>query len=308
MPLPTVRMFAPEFCGQVELFSKLCSETYKFSEREQRALAGVLQHFEKAVTFQTLARKLRPNLEIDRAELNERGFSPATNSRELGTVIEGAITELYSTIDCTAKVLRAIYGSTSRGFKESTRSLFKDFDNIKGAFPNEVKSILRRVTWYDDLRFLRDELTHLGSGSCHLQESMNVSYMHLGIKSNGKPLIVDDVFAWLSEFVSAVNAFLGEIFHYLRQSLKSTPVMQICGMVEGRMLMRYVDPTEDITFDSGTCSSYQWFELQHEPTCPFFVRCGAYARTRPMMNPTAILAAKKAPTINTENEVLKSDT
>src|ERR1700730_7645982 len=83
----TVLLFAPEFWGQVELFSKLCSETYKFNERAQRALAGVGQHFNKAITFQKLAVKLRPNLAIDEAELNEHGCTPAMNSRELARLL-----------------------------------------------------------------------------------------------------------------------------------------------------------------------------------------------------------------------------
>jgi hypothetical protein len=179
-------MFAPELWGQVELFSKLCSETYKFSERDQRALAGVAQHFEKAVMFHRLALKLRPNLNVDQAELNELGFTPATNSRELGIVIEAAIVELYSCVDCTAKVLHAIYGPTSRGFKDSTRFLFKNFDDISGAFPDAIKDVLRGVTWYERLRFLRDELTHLGTGSCHLDEATTkVCYMHIGVKTDG---------------------------------------------------------------------------------------------------------------------------
>jgi hypothetical protein len=257
----TVRMFAPEFWGQVDFFSKLCSETYKFSEREQRALSGVIQHFEKAAMFQSLAVKLRPNLNIDQAELDERGYTPATNSRELAIVIEAAITELYSSVDCTAKVLRAIYGSSSRGFKKSTRSLFKDFDKIEGALPNTIKDVFRDVAWYEELLFLRDELTHLGTGSCFLdQATMNVRYMHVGIKSNGRPLIVDNVFSWLSDLVNSVNAFQGHIFHILRGTLKNTPVVIFCGMVEGRMLTRHVDPTKEVTFASGECFSYRWFE------------------------------------------------
>ena len=128
-----VRVFVPELWGQVELFSKLCSETYKFNEREQRALAGIGQHFEKAITFQRLAVKLLPNLVVDRAEINERGYTPAMNSRELGTVIEAAILELYSSVDCTAKVLRAIYGPTSRGFKDFNSFSFQELRSHRGS-------------------------------------------------------------------------------------------------------------------------------------------------------------------------------
>lgn len=250
----TVRIFAPEFLGQVELFSNFCSETYKFNARQQRALAGVRQHFDKAGIFQSLAEKLRPTLAVDRAQISEHGFTPAENSRQLATVIEAAIMEVYSAVDCTAKVLRAIYGPSTRGFRDSTRFLFHSFDSITGDFPDAIKDILRNAGWYEDLRFLRDELTHLGTGSCYLADDTEaVSYMHFGIKTEGKPLIVDDVFKWLLTLIAVVNDFLGRIFLFLRSSLKSTPVMQICGVVEGRMLMRYLDPTQEVTFASGQC-------------------------------------------------------
>jgi hypothetical protein len=229
---------------------------------------------------------VRPALAIDRAEINEHGFTLAENSRQLATVIEAAIMEIYSAVDCTAKVLRAIYGPSTRGFKESTRFLFLSFDSIKGDFPDALKDILRNAAWYEGLRFLRDELTHLGTGSCHPANATEaVSYMHLGIKTDGKPLIVDDVFQWLSTLIEVVNDFLGRIFLFLRNSLKSTPVMQICGMVEGRMLMRYLDTTQEVTFASGQCHSWQWFEQPDAPTCPFVTNCGAYARVRPMTTP-----------------------
>jgi hypothetical protein len=287
----TVRMFAPELWGEVDFFSKLCSETYKFSDRDRRALAGVIQHFEKSTMFHSLALKLRPNLDADQAELDRLGYTPATNARELVAVIEAAITELYSSIDCTAKVLRAIYEPGSRGFKKSTRSLFRSFDKIEGTFPDVLKNAFREANWYADLLHLRDELTHLGTGYCSLQQKTgNVQYMHVGIQTQGKPLIVDDIFDWLPKQINSVNLYLGTIFRTLRGSLKNTPVVVFCGMVEGRILMRHLDPTKEVTFASGQCGSYQWFEKPDAPTCPFVAACGAYARTRPMMDPAALLA------------------
>jgi hypothetical protein len=117
--------FAPEDWGEVERFSNLCSGTYAFTGLEQRALAGVRQHIEKAVTFRRVAKRIRPNLRIDRDQLNAQGFTPAEHSQELAAVVEAASVELYSCVDCTAKVLWAIYGKRSRGFKDSTRGLFE---------------------------------------------------------------------------------------------------------------------------------------------------------------------------------------
>lgn len=286
----TVRMFAPELWGQVDIFANLHAETYKFDERHKRALAGVSQHFEKALMFQSLAVSLRPKLDIERAELDDRGYSPVIHSRQIGMVVEAALLELYSSVDCTAKVLHAVYGQASRGYKDSTRSLFKGFKTITGAFPEAVKEYLCGVTWYEDLRFLRDELTHLGTGSCHLDDATSlVWYRHAGLRPGGKPLVVDDVFSWLASYAQNVNGFLGVVFHVLNGTLKDTPITQFCGLVEGRMLMRRVNPTEKITFASGECMSYIWFEQPDGPTCPFVTACGAYANTRPEMDPSTLL-------------------
>jgi hypothetical protein len=274
--------FAPEIWGELERFSHLYSGTYAFSAREQRALAGIGQHFEKAVTFRRIAEGIRPNLRIDRDQLNTQGFTPAEHSRELAAVVEASIVELYSCIDCTTKVLRAIYGKRSRGFTDSTRGLFKRVDTIGGDFPDALKDVIRGANWFERLLFLRDELIHLGAGSCHLAEGAeSVSYHHFGIKEGDKPLIIDDVFAWLDGQFQAINLFVGQVFNFLRGTLSNKPVHVMCGMVEGRMLMRVVDPTQPLDSSSGTCLSWTWFEKPDAPTCPFAASCGAYTRMRP---------------------------
>jgi hypothetical protein len=84
--LPTVRVFAPEQWGEVDRFANFYEGTYKFSDRDQRAVSGVANHFEKALTLQSLAVKLRPGLDIDHDQLNKNGFTPALNSHELSAV------------------------------------------------------------------------------------------------------------------------------------------------------------------------------------------------------------------------------
>lgn len=286
---PTVRTFAPEQMGQVECFSFYCSVTYKFNGEQKRALGGVSRHFEKAQTFQSLAVALRPSLDIDHQQVEELSYTPADNARQLAAVIEAAITELYSSIDCTAKVLHAIYAKDSRKFKESTRKLFEQFDQITGAFPEEIKEILRHVPWYPGLLFLRDELTHRGAGRCDMDRTTKVvQYFHDGIKVNGRPFVVPDVYEWLIQKFNEVNNFLGLVFRELRKTLKTTPVVQVCGLVEGRMLVRMVDPTQPINFANGTCGSYQWFEKDEFPACPFVTECGAYKITRPGIDPASL--------------------
>jgi hypothetical protein len=278
-PLASVRFFAPELWGQVDKFSKLCTKTYKFTKHGARALKGVESHFEKAVIFRKLCDKLIPNLDLDKAELKERGFSPTHNSRELSAVVESCIVELYSSLDCCAKTLHSIYGDNSRGFKNSTRKLFANFEKISGSFPEEVKDIFRTTNWYTELRVLRDELTHLATGSCHLDdESQTIRYMHTGLEISGKPLIVDDIMSWLDVKIDVINQFLGMIFNYLNSTLVNENVMQFCGIGAGRFYARMVNPTEPLTKDSGSCLSHNWFDLPEHPSCPFKDQCGAYER------------------------------
>lgn len=174
-----------------------------------------------------------------------------------------------------------IYGKDARNFQDSTRRLFARFENIQGTFPDRLKDILRAVAWYEELRFIRDELTHRATGACHLNhESGKVQYIHTGIKKKDGVLVIEGIFVWFEQMMNEVNSFLGSVFFVLNGLLKNTPIMQPCGMVQGRMLMRYVNPAERLTFDSGECFSYKWFELPENPTCPFKDNCGAYQRKR----------------------------
>ena len=276
-----IRMFAPERWGEVIRFQKFWSSTHVLDDRARRALAGVESHLEKCITLTSLAEKLRPNLQIDKIELDERGFTSASNANEITTVVESAILELYSSVDCTAKVLRAIYGAETNGFKDSTRGLFQNIRKMSGSFPEELKEVIENASWYWQLLHLRDELTHLATGSVHLDEKTgHVSYNHYGLKRDNQPLILEDVFGWLDKMTKEVNQFLGILFHHLNSQLEDKPIFQICGMVQSRALHRFVSPVGELTFNSGTCGAWVWFEKPENPTCPFKENCGAYLRVR----------------------------
>ena len=206
-------MFTPDRWGQVTRFRQFWSSTYELGIHAQRALAGVESHFEKSVTLGVLARKLQPNLNLDNQQLNERGLTSANNANEIATVIEAAILELYSTIDCTAKVLREIFGEKTRGFKGSTRGLFQNVSSMSGSLPEAIKQAIQGADWYWELLRLRDELTHLATGSVYLDQATNrVRYHHFGLKRDDGPFVIDDIFEWLDRMTEEVNRFLGTIF------------------------------------------------------------------------------------------------
>jgi hypothetical protein len=256
----TVRLFAPEHWGETDKFSKLHFKTYTFTKHETKALQGVTSHFGKAVILRRLCEKLTPNLDFDNAELVATGYSPTHNSREFSAVFEACIAELYSSLDCCVKILKAIYSKKTRGFKNSTRWLFQNFEKLSDGFPSNLKGIFETAEWYPQLLVLRDELTHLETGSCHLDDKTGkIKYMHTGIEVSGQVFVLEDVIAWLEIKIQQINEFLGRIFHHLNYTLTNENVLQLCGFGAGRVYTRMVTPTEVLTKDSGSCLSHSWF-------------------------------------------------
>ena len=276
---PTVRFFAPEHWGEVDVFCKFYRNTYQLKPHNQKELSGISSHFEKANILNSLANKLAINLNIDENELHQNGFTPAKNSRELSAVIESIFIELYSSIDCTCKVIKAIYGYV-RGLPDSTRKMFDKMQSNEISFekfPNELKKIFQEALWYKELLYLRDELTHASTGSCH-KEGTLVKYIHYGIRIQNEPLICYDIFHKIRELIHSINIFLGAIFRYLNTTLEKAPIEIICGIFYGRAYSRQVEYTYSLNFNSGSCQSKEWFDLPENKDfkCPFVNECGAY--------------------------------
>ncbi len=274
----TVRMYAPEQWGTLEKFSRFYSGTFSFKETGKRSVSGSINHFHKAVTLRGLAIKLTPNLDADEEELNKHGYSYAINSMELSAVIESIILELYSSLDCSRKVITEIYAKY-QGIPDSTRKYFQNIKKgkVDNNFPEQLAIAVTEASWYDEFRMLRDELTHHDTGSCHRdRDTGKVRYMHGGIKTKGNPLVIDDIFEKIEQTFSDVNQFVGRVFAYLYTQLNDKPVLQYCGIFGGRMYTRHVSPSEAIDFHGGICDAKKWFDLEENPTCIFANECGAY--------------------------------
>lgn len=124
--------------------------------------------------------------------------------------------------------------------------------------------------------------THCTSFSHTDHKTGLVHYDHFGLKEGDKPLSIEDVFGWFSTTLAQVNAFTGSVFHHLNRTLADKEMFQACGMVQGRMLWRYVSAANGpLTFNSGRCGAWTWFEKPELPTCPFVGFCGAYQRKAP---------------------------
>ncbi|MCM2564394.1 hypothetical protein [Janthinobacterium kumbetense] len=180
---PTFKMFSPEQWGQVDRFKQFYEGTFSFPSHIKKAVSGVGGHFEKAGILIELANDLAPSLEIDINELRQNGVTRAANSRQISAVVESVFTELYSSIDCMRTIISHMYKST-RGMPDSTRKLFQRIHagGLGGDFPWELKVAFRNANWYEELRIIRDELTHFSLGSCQFDSATKkISYYHFGI-------------------------------------------------------------------------------------------------------------------------------
>tara|TARA_R110002049_G_scaffold8841_5_gene46879 strand:- start:319 stop:1152 length:834 start_codon:yes stop_codon:yes gene_type:complete len=266
--------------GQLEQFERFHSSTYQFPTRVVRAIGGSKAHFSKAITLQNLAKRLAPNIDLDEAQMETQGFSPSANAHEICTVFEASILELYASLDCAWQVFVEAF-SKARGMPtDSTRKLFlklQDGKHFGAPFPSELGTLIADAHWYPRLLHLRDTLTHSDTGSLHKdQETGLLRYMHTSIKSEGKPLFIEDAFVWFKELLNDLNTFLGNAFRIMNLTLGETRVHQICGFVDGRILMREISYLEEIENTGGICMSKVWFEEPQNPTCPFKSTCPTF--------------------------------
>jgi hypothetical protein len=282
MILPKVRTFVPELWGQVDIFQHFYSGTHTFKEDTKKAIPGIKNHFQKAITLYQLANKLLPNLSIDEEEMQRKGFTEAVNAQEFSAVLEEVFTELYSSIDCTRKVIVSIYQRT-RKLKDSTRKLFQDVrNNLFGDdFPADLKKIIKEAEWYFELLAIRDELTHSDIGYCRIdKDTQSVTYTHTGINREGKPLIIENVIDKINFLIESVNIFLGAIFLFLNSKLKVTTVATPCGLFYGRCYLRMLSLEPKIDFNSGVCQSHIWFDSDPQLRCHLAESCGAYSSAK----------------------------
>lgn len=272
--------FAPNCWGEVDRFRLFWGQTTTLRDDEREVLAGVSNHFHKAIRLLNVAQIISPNLEEDATELKLRGFTNATRAAEFTAVVESALTALYSSLDCTRKILNIIYPK-AQGLPNSTRKLFQNAANGKlgNTIPQTIRDALANAEWFRTLRIVRDALTHTNTGMCHrYQDTGAIRYFNDVLKPICNQAYIDDFIAFVTELKDQVNTLLGQIFHELNQNMENAETWQMCGIFYGRVYHRFVRPTEAVDFNSGRCGAYKWFELEENPTCPFINSCGAYLR------------------------------
>jgi hypothetical protein len=279
----TVRAFAPEQWGQIDLFTTFFASSFPDAKPvECRAVSGVGNHYRKATVLRALSMRIAPTLAIDHQQLSEKGYTPAERATELAAVVENVFTELYSSVDCARKILSARF--PVRGMPDSTRKTFARAQSGKfdGLLPDGLLVAIKGADWYEPLRTLRDELTHSDIGSVHQDQTTGrVSYMHTGLGTGERAFIIEDILARMDADIQAVNQFLGVLFLHLNTLLTDAPTVQLCGLHQGKALIREISPEPTLNFDSGKCLAVAWIEVDGKPTCPLL--CGAYWRAKAAM-------------------------
>lgn len=281
IPSVNMIMFDPTKWGELTKFQRFVSSTYYFDVYTNSALSGVEGHFQKYNVLMGLAQRMIPKLVEDEEELMKQGYSTAIRSKELAAIIETLFCELYSCVDCTRKVIGSIYGKLPGITGKSTTRLFANAATegvIDDRVPVEIRKALAEAKWFSRLRTIRDTIIHSNVGSCG-EDNGKVSYFHERLGKNmGNTLAIDDVFQDVSMYADNINKFLGCIFQALNDTLKDEATPQMCGIFSGRLYERFVSPHEAKNTHSGKCKSYEWFENDVHPTCPFVKSCGAYAK------------------------------
>lgn len=273
-------MFAPQQWGAVDIFQRFHGTTYRFSKHEGEALRGVANHFSKALRLERVSKLIAPLMQQDQDELADKGYTAGERSRDYTAVVEALITSLYSSVDCTRRVLRAVFPK-AQGLPDSTRKLFGNAFNGKldPLLPEAICNALASATWFTEFRVLRDALTHSDTGSCSLNpETGKIAYFHETFRGFREPGYIEDFVPYVHAHIEKVNAFLVDIYSALTQTLNDDEIWAMCGLFQGRVYSRFVRQSEAVDFDSGRCDAYQWFELEENPSCPFKETCGAYSR------------------------------
>lgn len=148
-------------------------------------------------------------------------------------------------------------------------------------FPEPVKQALSSAfcTWYPELRRIRVEVSHGNIGSCHIDSSTGrIVYMHAGLGTDQRALVIADLEAKLTEFSVHVGELVDCVFEFLCSKLESVEVQLPCGVFRGRLYERCVGYSDNLDFNSGACYSKRWFENEPEHLCPMRSKCGAYLR------------------------------
>jgi len=126
------------------------------------------QHLDKVDVLWRVSQTLRPNLAIDREELDRLGGTSNTHSQELAAVYESIVCALYSALNGLRTFLFGVHRNVKGVQNGSNGKLFDRAQEAKygPGFSEEVRALLSaaRNTWFLRLREIRTEEITVNEG------------------------------------------------------------------------------------------------------------------------------------------------
>lgn len=277
--------FAPDRWAPERRFVQFLGPPYLVDVPLSRGTSAVISHLEKYELLAELANDLLPLLDEDERQLAAAGYTPGAGGRKYGALVETMLNELYSTLDGLRQVVFSVYrkvrgvqnGSTYKLFQRAAMSQYGE------NFPEDLRAVLAEAysSWFPRLRLLRSENTHGEIGGCHLDKD-SVTYMHRGLKENGRALIIENIAKYMNQLHSHIRGLVHWLFSSLYGRLEPTEREMFCGMYKGHAYERMVAPSPNLSFADGRCLSVNWFSKEPEFNCPLAQGCGAYSRPVPL--------------------------
>lgn len=271
--------FAPEQMNAVKKIGLFPCSNLQDERKYKAGIKATADHLEKFLTLAEIANDLAKGFDIDRQELEEQGYSPASYSRKFAAISECCISELYAALDGVRDVIYGVYKPVQGVQKKSTSKLFsKANQNQYGeGFPQELKSLLSEAydEWFCQLRTYRTEFTHGSLGNCSMDhETKKISYMHQALGPGNSALIIKDFVDYINSVYTHVLSLQDSIFRYLYKVLDLGQANVLCGIYQGRAYMRAIQPEENLSINSGLCMS-----AKYPDPCPLKDKCEAYNLT-----------------------------
>lgn len=282
--LPTVFIYVPEMWDYIDRFAKWYGAPFTYSYALSNGLKIITDHRDKFTTLAERATLLVPELVEERQFLDTRGYSSQTKAREFTGIIETLICELYSCLDGLRNTIHAIYKDVPGVQKKSTEKMFKNAleEKYGDGFPPSIYTLLQAAykDWFPELRRLRVELTHGRVGTCSMQDDSCILYMHNGLSSTSgnNVFIIENIIDWINAYANHVNILLNTICKFWFDQLEPREVIEMCGVHQGRAIIRAIVITEPVNQDSGLCLFRHAFEEEADWACPLRDSCAAYKR------------------------------
>lgn len=278
-------MFAPEHWTFAATFRQFMGPPFEVNRELGRGARSADSHIAKFTVLAGLANRLRQQLGEDHAELELKGHSSASRSKEYAALIETLFCELYASLDGIRRLLFAAYRNVQGVQNRSTERLFvRAKENGYGAeFPAEIRDLLAAAydSWFQRLRKLRTEVTHGDIGSCHVDtKTQKVCYMHGDLGTPTTALVIEDIDTELNTLFESALKLKENVFAVLCAKLVPEDRTVMCGIYKGRCYHRSVSYSPALTFNDGCCKSLQWFHSEPGLECPLRNDCGAYQKAK----------------------------